>query len=471
MNDFDFAQIDAIINARSIAIVGASNTPGKFGSLLPASQAAMGFTGVTYLVNPREKEIMGQPAYPDLASLPEVPDLVIITIPAHRSMEALRDCARAGVKGVIILAAGFREAGEQGAALEAEAAELARQGGFRIIGPNCFGIYNPRNRLTMLPGYDFSTVAGDIAFIAQSGGFAVQVARLGKSLDMHFSAVISYGNGGDVDETDLLSYFARDPQTRVIGGYLEGACDGRAFLDALEEAAAAKPVVLWKVGKAEPSRRAVASHTGSLAGSAEIWDAAIRQAGAIPASGVDEVMDIFLALKHLGRHPGRRILTAGGGGGLGTFAADIAEEEGLEVPLLGEETLARMGKVLGRAGAVPGNPLDIGAPLIPFDQFEGTMREAAADPGTDILVFEMPLNFAYDLAGEAGLQMAADMLIGARRDTGKPLVIVLYSVNCDTGDGLILERIYRELRDKFLAAGVPVYPSMPRALRAIARIN
>ncbi len=471
MRDFDFAQIDAIVNARSIAIVGASNTPGKFGSLLPASQAAMGFTGVTYLVNPRETEIMGQPAYPDVSSLPEAPDVVIITIPAHRAMEALRDCARAGVKGVIILASGFREAGEQGTALEEEATELAREGGFRVIGPNCFGIYNPRNHLTMLPGHDFSIIPGDIALMAQSGGFSVQVARLGKSLGLNFSAVISYGNGGDVDETDLLRYFARDPQTKFIGGYLEGARDGRAFLDALREAAAVKPVVLWKVGKAEPSRRAVASHTGSLAGSAEIWGAAMRQAGAILASGVDEVMDIFLALKHLGRYPGRRVLTAGGGGGLGTYAGDIAEEEGLEVPPLGKETLASMVGALGRAGAAPGNPLDIGAPLIPPAEFEGAMREAARDPGTDILIFELPLNFGYDLGGEAGLHWAADTLIQAGKDYNKPIVMVLYSANRDAGEGLELERILRELRDKFHAAGIPVYPSMRRALRALGRIN
>jgi len=474
MKDFDFAQIDAIINARSIAIVGASNTPGKFGSLLPASQAAMAFTGATYLVNPRAKEIMGQPAYPDLASLPEVPDLVYITIPAHRAMPVLHACAdvggRGAVKAVVIIASGFREAGEEGLRLEEEAAGLARRGGFRILGPNCFGIYNPRNHLTLLPGYDLSTVPGDIAFISQSGGFAAHIARLGKSLGLRFSAVVSYGNGGDLDEADLLRYFAADPQTAIISGYLEGTRDGLALRKALCAAAAAKPLVIWKVGKTESSRRAVASHTGSLAGSAEIWEALLRQSGAISASGIDEVADIIMALKLVGRHPGKRLLISGGGGGLGTYAADLASEEGLEVPLPATETLNHMQEALARAGAVPGNPLDIGAPLIPLNEFEGAMRAAARDPATDLFLFDLATNFAYGLAGEPGLHLAADTLIKIREESSKPLVMVLYSRDCDAAD-LTQERLVRELRDKFLAAGIPVYPSMPRALRALARIN
>ncbi len=479
MKDFDFAQLDAIINARTIAIVGASNNPGKFGGLLIASLMAIGFNGEMFFVNPGETKIMGQPAYADLSALPAVPDLVYITIPAHRSMEILRECAhlntasaadRERVKAVIVIAAGFREAGEEGRRMEEEAVALAAEAGFRIIGPNCFGIYNPRNGLTLLPSYDLSREPGDIGFMAQSGGFAGQVARMGKSLGLGFSAVVSYGNGGDLDEVDLLRYFAADPQTNYIAAYLEGVRDGEAFRQALCEAAATKPVVIWKVGRAEPSRRAVASHTGSLAGSAEIWEALVRQCGAIPASGVEEVLDILLALKHLGRDPGRRLGIAGGGGGLGTYAADLADAEGLEVPLPDRATLSRMKKALARAGAVPGNPLDIGAPLIPLPEFEGAIRAAAFDPATDIFVFDLAINFGYDIAGETGLYLAMDALVRAKVDSGKPMVMVLYSRNEDS-ENLTLEKARREVRDKLIAAGIPVYPSMPRALRALARIN
>ena len=467
---FDFNQIDKIINARTIAIVGASNNPGKFGYVLPLSQISMGFTGRMYLVNPREKEIMGNKAFPDIRSLPEVPDLVFLTVPAHLSMDVLSECAGTGVKGVIMIASGFGEIGESGRRLEAEALELAREGGFRIIGPNCFGIYNPRNHLTLLPGFDFSTVPGNVAFISQSGGFSAHVARLGGSLRIRFSAVISYGNAADLDETDLLRYFTLDDQTGIISGYLEGVRNGNEFVGALKEAAASKPVVLWKVGKSKSAGRAVVSHTGSLAGSSEIWDSLMRQCGVIEASGVEELCDVVVALKSMGRNPGRRLLISGGGGGLGTYGADLAEEAGLEVPPPADETLSRMSEALGRAGAVAGNPMDIGAPLIPLPAFESAVRSAAMNPTTDILVFDLAVNFAHGLAGEEGLNAAADILIESGRRSGKPVAVALYSRSCDPGD-LRFEEILRRLRSTLLDAGVAVFPSMRRAIRAISRVN
>ncbi len=468
--EFDFTEIDAIVNARSMAIVGASAKPVKFGSLFTASQLAYGFSGPVYLVNPKETEIMGRQVYPDLGSLPEVPELVCLTIPAHASMDILGDCAGLGVKGVIIMAAGFGEAGEEGEALEREALRLAREGGFRIVGPNCFGIYNPRNRLTLLPGFDFSSTPGDVAFISQSGGFSVHVGRQCKDLGIDFSAIVSYGNATDIDETDLIRYFAADPQTKVISAYLEGVSDGRDFMRALKEAASGKPVVIWKVGKSGSSARAVASHTGSLAGANHIWEGMMRQCGVIEVSGVDELCDVLLTLRHLGRNPGRRLMLSGGGGGLGTYAADLAEDEGLEVPLPAGESVDRLREVLNAPGAAVGNPLDIGAPLIHLPVFEAAMREAAAVPGTDILVFDIALNFAHGLGGAEGLAAAADILIRIRREAGKPVAVVMYS-RAIGEDDIVFEEVLRSLQARLLAADVLVYPSMPRALRAISLVN
>lgn len=467
---FDFAEIDAIINARSMAIVGASAKPVKFGSLFTASQLTYGFSGPVYLVNPGETEIMGRKVYPDLRSLPEVPELVVTTIPAHRSMDILRDCAGLGVRGVIIMAAGFREIGEGGEELEREALRLAREGGFRIVGPNCFGIYNPRNRLTLLPGHDFSYNPGNVAFISQSGGFSVHVGRQCKSLGIDFSAIVSYGNGADLGELELIRYFTQDPQTEVIAGYLEGTSDGRLLMQALKEASSRKSVVLWKVGKSASSARAVVSHTGSLAGSAEIWEGMLRQSGVIEVSGVDELCDVLLALRHLGRRPGRRLMLSGGGGGLGTYAADLAEDAGLEVPPLEDESLSRLREVLNAPGAAVGNPLDIGAPLIHLPVFEAAMREAAANPSTDILLFDIALNFAYGLGGEEGLNAAMDILVRTRKESGKPVVVVLYSRALGSED-ILFEEVMRRLQTRLLEGGVLVYPSMPRAIRALSLLN
>lgn len=467
---FRFEQIDAIVNARSIAIVGASSKPGKFGHALVAAQVAMDFQGPMYLVNPGETEILGRRVYPSLESLPEVPDLVYLTIPAHLCLDVLKDCGRLGVRGVVIIAAGFREAGPEGESLEREALDLARRGGFRIIGPNCFGIYNPRNGLTLLPGYDLSRTPGDTAFLSQSGGFSLHLARLGKSLGIPFRAVVSYGNGTDLDECDLLRYFAHDPGTRYIAAYLEGTRKGREFLETLKEACTQKPVLLWKVGKGEASRRAVSSHTGSLAGSAEVWRSVLAQAGAIPVSGIDEILDVLLALRHLGRGWGQRILIAGGGGGLGTYGADLAESEGLSVPPLESGTRGKLHEILVRAGAVVGNPLDLGTPMIPLPLFAAAMKEAAANPSTDLLVFDLAVNFARDLVGDQGILEAVDALARARKEAGKPVAAVLYSRACDPEDTSV-ETLLRRARTRLAEQGVAVFPSMARAVRAIALAN
>jgi acyl-CoA synthetase (NDP forming) len=227
---------------------------------------------------------------------------------------------------------------------------------------------------------------------------------------------------------------------------------------------------MWKVGKAESSQQAVMSHTGSLAGSAEIWEAAFCQTGVIQASGIDEVCDVLVALRHLGRRPGRRILVSGGGGGLGTNAADLAGLAGLDIPPLTEETEQSLNKILGRAGAVISNPLDIGTPLIPLPMFEATMREAAANPAADVLIFDLAMNFAMQMAGEEGLLQVTDVLIQTRRESGKPVLVVLYSRASDP-DNLEPERILRQLRTKLLENGVAVFPSMRRAIRALSLVN
>jgi acyl-CoA synthetase (NDP forming) len=298
----------------------------------------------------------------------------------------------------------------------------------------------------------------------------VHLAREGQSLGIRFSAVISYGNAADLNEADFLRYFARDPQTSIIAGYLEGSSDGRDFADALREASAVKPVLLWKVGKHDSSRRAVATHTGSLAGASRIWEAVLRQAGAIEVSGIDEMLDVLVALKTLGPNPVKRLLISGGGGGIGTYGADLAEAEGLQVPPPADDSLAKMQSALSRMGAVAGNPLDIGMPLIPLQEFEGAMREAALNPTTEVLIFDLAVNFALPIVSEDGLQKACEILIKAHRESGKPLAVVLYSRACDPGN-LTLEGMLREMRQMLLDNGVAVFSSMPRAIKAIARVN
>lgn len=461
--------LDAIINARSLAVVGASEKPMKFGSLFMKSQLHYGFKGKLYPVNPEKREIFGLPSYPSLAALPEAPDLVYIAIPAHRALDALEECAALRVKGVVILASGFREAGPEGLELEKKALELARRGGFRIIGPNCFGIYNPRNGLTLLPGHDFSREEGSLAFISQSGGYAAHVGRLGKDLGLKFRAIVSFGNACDVDEADLLDYFGRDEGTHAVACYLEGTKDGRRLFQVLKYIGSRKPVVVWKVGRAESSARAVASHTGSLAGSPHIWRCMLRQCGVSEARGVEETCGILSILEYIGPNPGRRMLFIGGGGGLGTWAADLAEEAGLSLPPLAPGTERRLRSLLGYPGAAVGNPLDIGTPAIRPDLFRETLMVAAADPNVDIVLFDMAVNFAYDLVGDGIREMVANFAEAAR-ETGKAFAAVLYNRSVGTED-LDLEKVLRELRSDLHLSGVPTFASIPEAVNCLARSN
>lgn len=466
----EFEEIHRILNARSLAIVGASNSPEKFGYQIMQSNLTMGFKGPIYPVNRNASQVLGFKSYPSVADLPESPDVVYLTIPAHRSMDILKDCASRGTKCVVIIASGFREIGEERKRMEEEALKIAREGGFRIIGPNCFGIYNPRNCITMLPGHDLSKEFGDVAFISQSGGFAVQVARLGNSLGINFSAALSYGNAADIGECDLLRYFSDDPDTNIIGCYIEGTQNGTEFKRVIEETAAKKPLIVWKAGDTEVSRRAVLSHTGSLAGESRIWDCFLRSKGAMRASGVEEMVDAFVALKHIGRNPGRRLLIAGGGGGLGTYGADKAIERGLEIPPLSNKTLEAMRKLLGYPGAVASNPLDIGTPITSPPLFRQIVSQAVSNDTTDVFLFDLAFNLAYPIAGEDVLSELARIFSEARQESGKPIAVSLYSRACGESD-IEIEKSLRKVRSQLLEGGIAVFGSTESAIRAISIVN
>jgi acyl-CoA synthetase (NDP forming) len=444
------ATVKEILEARSLALVGASSKPFKFGSLFLASLLTMGFEGNIY---------------PSLAALPEVPDLVYFTVPAYQSMEVLKECVGLGIKAVVIMAAGFREAGPQGEELEHEALRLAREGGFRIIGPNCFGIYNPRTGLTLLPGFDFSHTPGPLAFISQSGGFAAHFGRLGMGLGMDFSAILSYGNASDVSEVDLFRHFLSDDGTEIICGYIEGTRDGRALYSVLKETAARKPVILWKVGRGEVARRAVASHTGSLAGSAAIWDDLFRQCGVIPAEGLEEMAAIAQCFYRLGRRPARRLLVLGGGGAICTHAADLAERHGLELPRLAEVSETRLREMLPPVGAVVANPLDIGTPLTPPAIFTGIADAVASDTATDLFLFDLAINFGAQLLGEEGVRACLKMLVDAAGAAGKPCAFNLYN---RAPDNLEMVVFHARMKEELMRSGALVFEDLSTAFRALA---
>ncbi|TDA33776.1 MAG: acetyl-CoA synthetase, partial [Hadesarchaea archaeon] len=305
---------DRVFHPRGVAVVGASSNPSKFGFIFYYGLKNSG--APVYPVNPNEREVLGDKCYPTVDAIPHQVDYAVISIPAPSVPKVIEDCGRKGVKAVSIYTAGYGEEGtEEGRRRERELAETARRSGVRVIGPNCIGIYCPKGRLSFFAGLPL--LEGEVGFLSQSGGHAEELAYKAENWGVRFSKIVSFGNACDVTPEELLEYLGEDPDTRIIGMYIEGSRNGRRFFEVLRRVAARKPVVVWKGGETEAGARAVASHTGSLAGSVQVWRAALRQAGALQVEDFEEMVDVLSALRYLPLPKGRRVAVVGAGGGAG----------------------------------------------------------------------------------------------------------------------------------------------------------
>ena len=286
--------LEEILHPRSIAVVGASGSGGRGGGFVTPLQE-LGYQGKIYPVNPKYSEIMGMKAYPSVKDIPGPVDYVISSIPASQVLDMIDDCSQKGVKCVHLFTARFSETGRKDAAeLEQEILRQARKGGIRLIGPNCMGVYYPAEGLSFFGG--MPKESGSVGAACQSGQAVHEIVDLAAQRGVRFSKAISYGNALDFNECDYLDYFAQDPETEIVLMYVEGVRDGRRFFDTLSRTAATKPVIILKGGRGKSGTRVVASHTASLAGSMEIWETLVAQAGAIPVKNFDEMVDVAVTI-------------------------------------------------------------------------------------------------------------------------------------------------------------------------------
>jgi acyl-CoA synthetase (NDP forming) len=469
-------ELEPLLYPRSIAVVGVSTNETKFGGRFLQALINFGYQGPIYPVNPKGSEILGLRMYPSVREIPEPVDLADIMVPAHLVPQVLEDCLAKGVRAAQIFTSGFAETGEeQGRLLEEELKALAKRG-IRIIGPNCFGVYCPESGHTLLPGGDFPRESGPVAFITQSGGHAVEFARLARGMGIRFSKVVSYGNACDVNESDLLEYLARDSKTRIVAMYLEGPRQGTRFLRLVDEVAREKPVLIWKAGLTSAGARAVRSHTASLAGEEAIWEALFRQTAALRVNNLEELADAAVALLRLPANTGRRVGVVGGGGGISVAAADACDRAGLEVPPLSHDIQERLRGILPPAGTAFRNPVDIGAPIVLPTVFEGVMETVACADGIDTIIATQAMY--HVLAGMLGpppeqrpalIRALVEVAPKVRDKSGKPVVIVL-PIGGDELDKLEAEKGRREIRDTYLEMGIPCYPTLERAVRAVAHV-
>jgi len=368
---------------QAVAVIGASETPGSVGRTLLWNLISSPFGGTVFPVNPKRSSVLGIKAYPNVAAVPEKIDLAVIATPAPTVPGIIRECAEVGVKGAIIISAGFKEQGAEGAALEQQVLAEARKGGIRVIGPNCLGVMSP---LTGLNATFAAAMArpGHVGFISQSGALCTAVLDWSLQEMVGFSAFVSIGSMLDVGWGDLIDYLGDDPYTRSIVIYMESVGDARSFLSAAREVSLNKPVIVIKAGRSAEAAKAAASHTGSLTGSDEVLDAAFRRVGALR---VGNIADLFYMAEVLSKQPsprGPRLSILTNAGGPGVLATDALVANGGQLAPLAPETIEKLNAILP-AHWSHNNPVDVLGDADP-DRYAKAIEIVAADPNTDGLL-------------------------------------------------------------------------------------
>jgi acetyltransferase len=454
--------LEGFLNPDSVAIVGASRNPLRINHYLVANLVKLGYKGRIYPVHPGVPEILGLKTYPSVALIEEVVDLAVVAVPQTATLEVLQDCAAKGVKRVVIVAGGFSETGEGGRNAQNELAHLLRRNGMRAIGPNALSPINTARNFAISFHPLEEIRKGGLSLIFQSGLYEPRLRWLLSEFNLHLNKLIDLGNKMDINEVDALAYLVQDPLTRVIGIHLESVeGDAREFLRLIREAACSKHVVVLKSGRTEAGARAAASHTGVMVqGSDVIFDAALRQAGAIRAQTIEEFFDVARALERFGSipMPGNQIALATLPGGEGVILTDLSQQEGLSLASVQDETLAALRPIFP-PWEISANPFDLGVCL----QFNGgrkvydiLLRCMAADPKVDGLAIQMDF-FSVRFLPQEAFQVFAEVVEAHR----KPIVVWVAGVHPGKFD--ILQWLEEHQ--------VVVFPGPEKAFKALAALH
>ena len=433
---------------RSVAVIGASRQPEKVGFTIVQNLVKDGFAGPIYPVNPQADEILGLRCYKSLLDVPapEV-DLAVIVIPARFVLQAMEECAQKKVGAVIIISAGFKEAGKDGVELEKKLVEQAKRAGIRIVGPNCLGVINMDHKLNA----SFAAgvpAKGNLAFISQSGAFGTAILDWALGADVGFSKFTSFGNKSDVDEAAVMEALRDDSQTDVILAYLESIKDGPQFVKVAQRTTRRKPVVVMKVGTTAAGARAASSHTGALAGSEAAIDAALHKSGVLRAQTVEEFFDYAVAFGSRRDIKGPEVAIVTNAGGPGVISTDAIERSRLKMAQLDPGTVEALRKALPPAANV-NNPVDVLGDALPA-RYKEALKLVIADPGVQAVIVLMTPQAMTDVPGAAGV------MIEAAASTKKPVLAALMGGRSMVeGTGMLIKN------------GVPTYPFPERAVKAL----
>lgn len=350
-------ELDPFFNPKSVAVIGATPTSGKIGNILIENLFSDKFAGRIHLVNPNYKEILGIPCYPSILECPEVVDMAVIVVPAKLVPEVMEQTGRKGVKCVTIISAGFSEGDAEGKAREKQVVDIATKYKIRFVGPNSLGVISPHVHMNASFART-APMAGSIAFFSQSGAFCTAAIEYSIGEMLGFSAFVSSGNKADIDDADLVNHFANDRKSKCIAAYMEATRKGQELFKALDKASKKKPIVILKAGRSKRGAKAASSHTGALAGSDAAFDAVFKQTGVYRARTMFELFDAAQALANQPPLVDDGIAIVTNAGGMGVIATDYAEEMGLELADLSNQTLEEIGKACPPTWSW-GNPIDI----------------------------------------------------------------------------------------------------------------
>ena len=445
----NFQQFERMFKPRSIAVVGASSNPSKMGTVFLMALQTVGLP-ILYPVNSHEGEILGLKAYPSIRDIPGEVDYVIVSVPADKVAAVVEDCVFKEVNAVTVYTSGFSEFNNEGREKEKTLAKIA-DGKVRILGPNCLGALCPYSKLNPLLA---PIERGEVSFISQSGGNVETAANLARKMGVGFSKIVSYGNACDLNGTDFIEYFGEDPETKIIMMYVEGVKDGKRFVEVATKASKTKPVIILRGGTTQGGSKAAASHTGSLCGSNDIWNAVFKQTGVIEASSIEELLATALAFTHIPKLNGKNVGMVGIGGGAGVMGVDECEKSGLSLPALSPETIDKLEEIVPTIGTNLKNPIDLSS----YAQFNpplfGKVVEIVSkDPRIDGLIL-----LYHNMSYIPGLLQEAEKTT-LEKDLSKPAIAVLEPA-------VEIE----EIKEGHLRAGIPVYNNLAHAAKALCNV-
>ena len=444
------SDLDQIFLPQSVAVIGASRHPGKVGYDILANLLNDGFTGTLVPINPSAESILGLPCYPNLKTYGQSVELAVIVVPEKQVATVLQDAFTANIKAAVVISSGFREEGKIGAAREKEIADLCRQRNVRLLGPNCLGIINTESRMNASFAPEMP-VSGSLSIFSQSGAVLTAMLDLASTRHLGIAKVISVGNKADITEVDLLSYLAKDSQTKVIMGYLEDISTGEKFVKAAEDAAMNKPVVILKSGTTAAGLQAAASHTGVLASEDTAYAAAFKRSGVVRADSFGALYDYASALALQPLPQGDRVLIITNAGGAGTLAADAVEKAGMQVASLGPASSIRLREQQPRTTDID-TPVYVLGDAAP-SRYVAALEDAQNDESIDAVMIVLAPQVMSQPA-ETAMAMAHHM------DGSKPVVAVFLG-----GKHMLPER------GIFSASGLPDYGSPEQAVAALKAMH